>query len=303
MLDWLHRRKISDSVITEFNVHWGEHPIMGECIIIPVFTETGEFSFNKYRRSPLSEDTPKYVYDKGGHTTLYGWHKAKSEQTILITEGEIDSLVAWSHNIPAVSSTGGALSFPPDWGKLLDDKDVILCFDADGAGGEGMAKALDIIPWAKLVFIPTNLPHVKDVSDFVKAGGDLQGLLSTARRYNGLEEIISDKSERQATWQNTFFHDAYIKKHTTPTYVKTSSPKRELGNAKDYPIPDMVKLDRSGRTKCLWHAETEASLQYYPKDNRMWCFGGCGRGYDAIDVYMKVNNVKFIEAINQMKNL
>lgn len=305
MIDWLHRRKISDTVISEFGVHWGEHPMMGECIVIPVNNEQGNFSFNKYRRNPLSNDIPKYVYDKGSHTTLYAADKIKNVGKVLITEGELDALVAWSINIPAVSSTGGALSFQREWSELLKDKEVIVCFDADKAGGDGMAKIFDMIPWAKLVFIPTNLPHVKDISDFVTSGGDLEALLKTARGYSGIDEVIQDRAERAATWQNTFFHDAYIANHTKPTYVKTDRKVKKIGDevarAKEMPIHEMINFNSQGKTKCLWHNEKTASLCYYPKNNKVWCFGGCGRGYDAIDVYMKVHGVSFKEAIRKMR--
>ncbi len=306
MMDWLHRRKISDTVISEFGIHWGENPIMGECIVIPVKNEEGIFSFNKYRRSPLSEDLPKYTYDKGSHMSLYGAHKIKDVDKVLITEGELDALVAWSANIPAVSSTGGALSFQRDWVDMFKDKEVIVCFDADQAGGDGMAKIFDMMPWAKLVFIPTNLPHVKDVSDFVASGGDLEALLSTAKGYDSLADVIKDRSERSATWQNIFFHNSYVHNHMKPTYApKVKGDRKNVGSevmrAKEYPIHEIINFNMQGKTTCLWHNEKEPSLNYYPKDNKVWCFGGCGRGYDSIDVYMKVNGVGFKEAIKKMQ--
>ena len=94
----------------------------------------------------MQDDKPKYIYDKGSKISLYGWWKAKTEKSILITEGEMDSLVAWSANIPAVSSTGGASSFQSEWAELFKDKDVTICFDNDSAGGVGMVKTLKIIP-------------------------------------------------------------------------------------------------------------------------------------------------------------
>lgn len=298
--NWFIHRKISDTILSEFNVHWGKNPTIGECIVIPVHDANGEFSFNKYRRSPLDESAPKYLYDHGGKMTLYGWFKAKSEKIILITEGEIDCLVAWSTNIPAVSSTGGAMSFPLEWAELLKNKEVVLCFDNDHAGGEGMAKVFDIIPWAKILFLPDR-PGVKDISDYVSSGGDLIELLKTAKRFDSLESIIDNRSERLSVWLNTWFHDAYIKKRTKPIFVRSHSEEKDkVLRAKNFPIPELITLTNN-KIKCLWHAEKDASLTYYPKNNSLYCFGGCGRAYDAIDVYRQKYGCSFKDAVKKLQ--
>ena len=82
-LNWLKHRHISDSILSEFQIHLGNSPIMGECIVIPIKDTDGNFSFNKYRRNPSIDIKPKYIYDKGGKVTLYGWWKSKNEKSIL----------------------------------------------------------------------------------------------------------------------------------------------------------------------------------------------------------------------------
>lgn len=299
--DWLNRRKISEAVISEFNIHWGKNPTIGECIVIPVQDESGKFSFNKYRRNPADKSTPKYIYDQGGKVTLYGWHKARDSKTILITEGEMDCLVAWSANIPAVSSTGGAMSFQTEWAELLKDKEIIVCFDNDTAGGQGMAKVLDIIPWAKILFLPDR-PGIKDISDYVTSGGNLNELIKTAKRFDGIESIIEHQSERASIWQSTWFHDSYISAHNKPTYVKKTrtEEKDRILRAKSYPVPELVDLKRN-KTCCLWHKEKTPSLVYYPETNTLYCFGGCGKAYDAIDIYRQKYNCTFKEAVNKLQ--
>lgn len=299
--DWLHRRKISDLVLSEFNVHSGQHPIINECIVIPVHDAEGNFSFNKYRRSPADKNEPRYLYDQGGKVTLYGWHKAKDENNILITEGEMDTLVAWSANIAAVSSTGGAMSFQKEWDTLFSNKKVIICFDNDEAGGNGMAKALDIIPWARILFLPDR-PGIKDISDYVTSGGDLIELLKTAKRFDSIESIIEHRGERASIWQSTWFHDAYIKNHTKPVYIRKDRAleKDRIVRARSFPIPKMMDFIKN-KARCLWHAEKDASLVYYPKTNTLYCFGGCGKAYDAIDVYRQKYNCSFKEAVEKLQ--
>lgn len=302
MNDWLKRRKISDTVISEFGIYWGSHQMFGDCIVIPIFDENGEFSFNKYRRNPINDIKPKYLYDKGSKTTLYALHAAKKYQTILITEGEMDCLVAWSANIPAVSSTGGAISFQAEWAEIFKDKEVILCFDNDDAGGNGMAKTLEFIPHAKILFLPDR-PGVKDISDYAAAGGDLRELIKSARHFKNMEEVIEDRAERASKWQSTHFHDEYIAKHSKPA----PSPRKErdpftgskIEQAKLYPITDLMRFEHF-KAVCPWHNEKTSSLHYYPDNNRVYCFG-CGKSGDAIDVYRVLNNCGFKEAVEKLQ--
>ena len=298
-LHWLKKRGITEQVISDFNIHSGDHAVIGDCITIPIKDEAGVFSFNKYRRNPTSDDKPKYLYDKGGKVSLYGWDLAKDADNILITEGEMDALVAWSHHIPAVTSTGGAMSFQSEWADLLADKEVTLCFDNDVPGARGMVKVLNLIPHAYIVFLPDR-PGVKDISDYVASGGNLEELLRTKVRFTCLQDIVDHRSNRLSLWLSTFFHDSYIEANTTPTYTnnKTSATSDELTRARAFPITDILRF-RAKKTKCIWHTEKTASLTYYPKTNTTYCFG-CGQFGDAISVYRQVNNCSFKKAIHDL---
>lgn len=301
MNDWLCRRKISDSIINEFGIHWGNNNTLGECIIIPVYDEQGVFIFNKYRRNPLHDVKPKYIYDKGASAVLYGLHKIKDAKTILITEGEMDCLVAWSCNIPAVSGTGGANTFFEEWGKYFIDKEVILCFDNDRAGGEGMVNVLKIVPHAKIVFIPDR-PGIKDISDYVQNGGDLPALLRTAQSLNTIEKVMEDRANRQSIWLSTFYHEEFIKEHTKVVFEPRKRDTKitdKILKAKDYLITDLIKFEKN-KSNCIWHNEKTPSLNYYTNTNSVYCFG-CGKSGDAIDVYRQINNCTFKEAIEKLQ--
>lgn len=300
--DWLNHRKISDRVIGDVGLYWGSHPTIGNCIVIPIFDESGLQIFNKYRRSPLSQDTPKYVYDTGSKVSLYLAHKIRNEESVLITEGEFDALVAWSANIPAVTSTGGAMSFQKEWVEIFNDKEVVICFDNDKAGGEGMAKVFEMLPTAKILFLPERA-GVKDISDYVQSGGNLNELLKTAKRFTSIEEIHDNRSERISLYQSTYFHDAFIKNHTKPEYTKKQrdpANKDRIARARSYPISDLLEF-KHNKTRCLWHNERDASLTYYPDTNTLYCFGGCGKAYDVIDVYRQKYQCSFKEAIDKLQ--
>lgn len=295
--NWLNARKITDKVIEDFQIEGDT------TIVIPVTAINGQFIFNKYRRSPLSDYGPKYTYDAGGVVTLFGYYIARNEKTVLITEGELDSLVAWSAGIPAVSSTGGALSFQKEWVELLEGKEVIVCFDNDEAGGKGMAKMLDLIPTAKMMFIPDRA-GVKDISDYVSNGGDLNELIKTARHFTSIEDVKEHRAERSSLWLSTWFHDAYLKNNEKPiAHIKYQKDERfgdALSRAKQYPMTSLLEFTK-GKAICPFHAEKSGSLHYYPESNKAYCFGGCGKSYDAIDVYKKLNNCSFKEAVIKMQ--
>lgn len=299
--DWVHRRHISQYVIDEFGVHWGYNPVFGECIVIPVHTTEGEIAFNKYRRDPRQEQKPKYLYDKGSSIVLYGLHKIINEKSILITEGELDALVAWSAHIPATTSTGGASSFQKSWQTFFSDKEVTICFDNDEAGAQGMVRALEYIPHAYIMFLPDR-PGIKDISDYVASGGDLHELMRTRVRFTCLQDVIDHRAQRLSLWQSTYFHDAYIEKYTKPVHVPreySSDVEDEISRAKAYPIQNLISFTRY-KACCIWHNEKTPSLQYYPKNNVVHCFG-CGKHADAIDVYRQLHNCSFKEAVQKLQ--
>lgn len=296
--NWLVTNKISKKVQEDFSLGFTD-----DAIVIPVHDQDGTFFFNKYRRSPLSDEKPKYWYDKGGKTTLYGWWLAKYHDTILLTEGEKDCLVAWSHNIPAVTSTSGAQSFQPEWAELLKDKEVIVCFDNDEAGAQGMVKVLAHVPHAKVLFIPDR-PNMKDISEYVVSGGDLRALLKTARHYTDIAAVSEHRTERLAVYQSTFFHDGYIKAHTkvAPKNVPFNSQTSDkVTRAKEYPITNLLAFKR-GKRLCPYHNENTPSFTYYPDTNTTYCFG-CSKVADSIDIYMQLHNCSFTEAVAEINKL
>ena len=91
IIDWLRARNISDEIIKKSNLSFD-----GRHIVIPVLDIEGTHIFNKYRRDPAGpEDVPKYKYETGSTSALYNAHtiKGAQNQTIFITEGELDCLV------------------------------------------------------------------------------------------------------------------------------------------------------------------------------------------------------------------
>jgi hypothetical protein len=74
----------------------------------------------------------------------------------------------------------------------------------------------------------------------------------------------------------------------------------DLNLAKQIPISNFLEVNSAGFARCVWHNEKTGSLKYYPKDNRVHCFG-CGRSGDVIDVVRQINNCSLTEAIKLIK--
>lgn len=75
--------------------------------------------------------------------------------------------------------------------------------------------------------------------------------------------------------------------------------KLNIEKAKSYPIEQLIEFDRGGFARCLWHEEKSPSLKWYPSRNKAHCFAGCG-DFDSIDVFQKINNLSFKEAVNNL---
>lgn len=288
-------RKISDSTLKEFSIGWD-----GARIVYPILDTAGNQLFCCYRRDPNSEVGPRFSYDKGAHVALYGINKIQKEKSVLIVEGLNDMLVAWSAGIPAVTSTGGAMSFQREWKDVFTDKDVTICLDSDEAGAKGMVKILSILPDAHIILLPEG---IKDISDLVAGGDDLQELLKTRKHFNNLEQVLEDKSERLAGYKDTFFHEAYEEFYYQPTPQprKQIESSDEIVRAKAFPITDLLKFNSSGFALCPAHSEKTGSLKYYADKNRCYCFGGCGKSFDSIDIYKIINNCSFKEAVKALQ--
>lgn len=308
---WLNARGISDSTIESFNLSDTNHYLLGEeTLVIPVNHPDGEFSFNKYRRSPFGvQEGAKYMYDKGSRTQLFGADKLESlpDVDVVITEGELDTLVLHSMNIYSVSSTGGAMSFQEEWVGLLDDCNVFICYDNDDAGAKGAVRTLEMLPNAKVIFIPEQ-PDVKDISDFVAKGGDFQNLMRSARSYSNAEEVAEDMAQRRAQWLPTRFHKAYLANEK----AKEAKAKRgtRLGNyagndkrlkAKDVSCEKIIDFVR-GKACCPKHNEKTPSLHYYKKSNSAYCFG-CSESFDSIELYRAVHGCDFKTAVNELNKM
>lgn len=289
IIDYLHRRGISDEIIATHRIGWN-----GQRIAIPIFDRDGEFAFFKLAKDPEDgSGGPKMLTTRGGTVELYGWEQALLQPSrLVICEGEFDRLVLETRGLPAVTSTGGAGSFRAEWATALEAiPEIYLCLDRDEAGRNGALRIGQFLPNAKMVDLPEAVGIGGDVTDFfVRLGydrDDFLKLLDTARPVPTPPAALPVSVVPRDHLMNPFS-------------VRVSELKRAV------PIADVVSryviLRPSGlslRGRCPFHDDHTPSLMVYAEAGKFRCYG-CGRHGDVIEFLMTIEQLPFLRALDAL---
>lgn len=136
---------------------------------------------------------PKYVCPRGSETVaLFGAEWLKGRGVLLLTEGELDAILAWQEagDLVDVATLGSSDNPLADrWLRfLLPYPRWLVCYDLDAAGNKGASRLAEIL---RLVRIRPPLSDTEgtDLTDMHRAGGDIRAWLSlfgeTGRRGDG----------------------------------------------------------------------------------------------------------------------
>lgn len=180
--EYLKEHGITEKGIVEFELTADEKEIH-----IPVKDAEGNIIFYKHRNlhhDPQDSTSNKYRYDSGSSAALFNYHAVKEKSYMVICEGEIDCIRLNQEGIPAVSSTGGANTFLPEWAKLLEHNNIFICYDNDEAGRKGTDKVLSMLPEAKIV----TLSEGKDVCEYFATGKKKEDFIQLLREAKGRQE-------------------------------------------------------------------------------------------------------------------
>ena len=168
---YLNARGVSDAVIDVHKLGWGK--FYGKnWITIPIQDIYGAFRFFKLRQDPNAGDD-KITYPKGVEAQIYGWETLTNlNNPLIICEGELDRLALLSKNIPAITSTHGAMTFKQEWcEKVGKGRKIYVCFDNDDAGKKGAEKV------AKMMENGGNETYIIALPQEVGEGGDITDYL------------------------------------------------------------------------------------------------------------------------------
>lgn len=138
---------------------------------------------------PSCGKVTKYLGVTGNQPGLFGAGTLNGSSLALVCEGEFDAMHLWravgrlpNPNQVAVITTGASSHAidPVTWGRygLLNIKTFISILDQDEAGEQAHRRLEQITPRAIRAHLPAIAGQpVKDVTDFVRAGGDLTAWL------------------------------------------------------------------------------------------------------------------------------
>lgn len=196
--EYYHKRGLSDETVDHFLLGWD-----GTRYTIPVFCGGELLNVRRRRDEANKRDRgPKMLNTSGyGAAVLFNQDALQDAESIVIAEGEFDTMLLAQHGWKAVCSTAGAGTFKPEWADLFNAcRTIYICYDNDLAGRSGAAKVARLFgDKARIVTLPEEVGDAGDVTDFFVALGrtdaDFEALLQEAKPY----EPLAEPEEEQAT--------------------------------------------------------------------------------------------------------
>ncbi|MCX6740840.1 MAG: toprim domain-containing protein, partial [Candidatus Parcubacteria bacterium] len=168
---YLNARGITDAIISDYKLGWGK--FYGKWwITIPIKDIYGVFCFFKLRQDPACGND-KGTYPKGIEAQIYDWEMLINvDNPLVICEGELDRLALLSKNIPAVTSTHGAMTFKQEWCEKLGKlRKIYICYDNDEAGRKGAERVAKMLENSGneiyIITLPQEVGESGDITDYL----------------------------------------------------------------------------------------------------------------------------------------
>lgn len=90
------------------------------------------------------------------------------------------------------------------------------------------------------------------------------------------------------------------KQEMNPVKRKDEVTQEMIERAKEYPIANIIEINRTGFACCLWHDEKTASMKL-TKHNRLHCYGSCSKSFDSIDTVRRLHGLSFLDAVKALQ--
>jgi DNA primase len=282
---YLNSRGIPDETIDSHILGWN-----GWRITIPIYNKQGEVTFFRLAKDPNdTRPAAKMLSSFGSSVELYGWDRVVANpSSIVICEGEFDRLVLESNGFAAVTSTGGAATFRPQWAEAIRQiENVYICFDRDSAGRNGAQVVALMIPQAKLVELPEDVGEGGDVTDFfVRLGRGRDDFLK-------LLQNAKPASEAAKPHRPVNQHKPESTQSLLADRIKGEIPIEKV-------VAEYVALRASGAKtfvgRCPFHDDHTPSFTVYPQSRTYHCFG-CRAHGDVISFVRAMENLSFAQAL------
>jgi hypothetical protein len=195
------KRGFTLETVKKFRLGWGE----GRNIAIPIYNAAGECMNLKLKSDPTTPVPSKGMFSIEGRGSKRIFNEKvltaktkKDTERVIICEGEWDCMLLDQFGYPAVTSTGGAMSFDESWIPAFSNFDKIyVCLDHDKneVGQKGTKKIAELfLKHGIRVFLvelppPFAVESKIDVTDFFvkrkSTKADFTQLLKEATEYSG----------------------------------------------------------------------------------------------------------------------
>ena len=147
------QRGLTDDTIDRFLLGWD-----GKRYTIPAIYRGIPFGV-KRRQSDVDDGIPaKYISLTGSRAGIFNADALWTAHEVVICEGEIDAMLLCQVGYNAVSSTGGAGTWKPEWAKLFAAvRSIIILYDNDAAGRDGALKVRATLARARIATYPDGI--------------------------------------------------------------------------------------------------------------------------------------------------
>jgi len=164
--EWIYDRGFNTHILKFWGCgtnEWGD-------LIIPIHSMQDKLIGWVARRQKA---IPKYMYSYKFQKSkvLFGANKlsALKEHYVCVTEGALDTMWLWQHNIPSVAILGATMS--KEQCNLLRSfkvEEIVLCFDNDVAGQRAVEKATTMLSGSVLtssISLPQEYKDVQEITN------------------------------------------------------------------------------------------------------------------------------------------
>lgn len=139
---------------------------------------------------------------------------------------------------------------------------------------------------ARLAFLYQRLSDIQIYHHEVNRKRSAEGGIVEIRLYSGILDQL-DKQSRGIR---------YSIDHLKNEQQSMAGVSEDLiQKARDYPIEGLVDVGRNGKIRCPFHDDKTPSASI--KNNKLRCFGACGRSWNPIDFIMERDGLTFLEAV------
>ncbi len=202
-------RGLNDKAISEYRIGFcSKHPNYQkdkyERLTIPIGKNGKIINIRFHTLGKVKEGDPKTLpYCNDLPDAVYLFPEGQLDNDVVyLTEGELDALCAISHDLSAITVTGGAGSWKDEWTLLFKEKKVRVIFDCDTKGREGAKRIASILSSTanEVKLIDLGLNDKEDLTDwFVKYDKTKEELEEIVSNTEAMKESAKTTAKKERT--------------------------------------------------------------------------------------------------------